>query len=98
MKLRNLLGLGAIGGFAYAHWKRGGQLSLDSFKQTARELIQGAKHRAKDIRAQAEDKLHEVQEGIHEGVEAGGSEGQVQGGFAEDVTTYGGSSDFRQNR
>ena len=39
MRLGTLLALGAIGGFAYAHKRRGGELTLDSMKETARSLL-----------------------------------------------------------
>jgi len=39
MKLGALLGIAAIGGFAYAHKRRGGDLSLESMKETARSLF-----------------------------------------------------------
>ena len=40
MRMRNLLGLAAIGGaVAYAQKKRGGELSLAGFKQSAQELL-----------------------------------------------------------
>jgi hypothetical protein len=39
MKLGTLLALAAIGGFAYAHQRRGGVLTLESMKETARSLL-----------------------------------------------------------
>jgi len=39
MKLGTLLGAAAIGGFFYAHQKRGGEFTLDSLKQTARSVV-----------------------------------------------------------
>lgn len=40
MRLRNLLGLAAVGGaVAYAQKKRGGELSLAGFKQSAQDLL-----------------------------------------------------------
>ena len=57
--IKKLVGLAAIGGFLYAHKRRGGQLTLESFKQTARSLVDDAKARAKELKASAEKKLEE---------------------------------------
>ncbi len=59
MALKKLAGLAALGGFLYVHKKRGGQLSLDSFKETARSLVDDVKGRAQDIKEKAEHKLNE---------------------------------------
>lgn len=83
MALKKLVGLAAIGGFLYAHKRRGGQLTLDSFKQTARSLIDDFSGRARDFKAQAEQKLHEAR---REGEFASGS-GQTTT-VGEDVTGY----------
>jgi len=49
MKLGTLFGLAALGGFAYAHNKRGGQMNLESMKETARSLFGQAKERARTV-------------------------------------------------
>jgi len=49
MKLGTLLGLAALGGFAYAHKKRGGQMNLESIKDTARSLVGSAQERARSV-------------------------------------------------
>ena len=49
MRLGTILGLAALGGFAYAHKKRGGQMNLDSIKQTARSLMGDARERARSV-------------------------------------------------
>lgn len=84
MALKKLVGLAAIGGFLYAHKRRGGQLTLDSFKQTARSLIDDVTGRARELKAQAEQKLHEAR---REGEFASGS-GQQTTAVGEDVTGY----------
>jgi hypothetical protein len=99
MKFRNLMMLAGIGGLVYAHKKRGGQMTLDSFKASGRELLDKARSRVDDLRSQAESRIHDVagrvvdktsQQGsnvggdINAGVEQGGS-------FSEDVTGYGSS-------
>ncbi len=49
MKLGTLLGAAAIGGFYYAHKKRGGEMTLDSIKETARNLLGTVQQRARDV-------------------------------------------------
>ena len=60
MTFRKLMMLAGIGGLVYAHRKRGGQMTLDSFKQSGRDLIDGVKTRAADIRSQAQTRLHDA--------------------------------------
>jgi len=60
MTFRKLLMLGGIGGLVYAHRKRGGQMTLDSFKQSGRDLVDGLKARAMDLKSQAEQKLSDA--------------------------------------
>lgn len=79
MNLRKLVGLAAIGGLLYAHKKRGGQMTLDSFKDTARSLVDDIKSHAHDLKAQADKKMQEI---------------NAERGYAspgEDVTGYGSS-------
>jgi len=49
MKLGTLLGAAAIGGFYYAHKKRGGEMTLDSIKDTARSLFATVQQRAREV-------------------------------------------------
>ena len=49
MKLGTLLGIAAIGGFFYAHKQRGGEMTLDSIKETARSLFSAAQQRARNL-------------------------------------------------
>lgn len=49
MRLGSLLGIAALGGFAYAHKKRGGQMNLDSIKETARSLFGNVQERARSV-------------------------------------------------
>lgn len=82
MALKKLVGLAALGGFLYAHKKRGGQLTMDSFRDTARGLFDDVKMKARDIRSQAEQKLEESRrEGVGEGTTS----------RIDDVTGYGSS-------
>lgn len=49
MKLGTLLGAAAVGGFCYAHKKRGGELTLESLKETARSLLGTVQQRARSV-------------------------------------------------
>jgi hypothetical protein len=102
MTFRKLLVLGGLGGFLYAHRKRGGEWTLDSFKDTGRELLGSARTRADELRTKAEGKIHEVVGQVKEDIkgrhEVGDVSGVEQGGkFADDVTGYG-SSGYGYNR
>ena len=87
--IKKLLLLGGIGGLVYAHRKRGGQMTLESFKQSGRDLIDGVKSRAAELGQEAEQKLKDVT-------------GNKQS-FGSDVSSVGsdvgyGSSGFDYNR
>ena len=86
MALKKLVGLAALGGFLYAHNKRGGQMNMNSFRDTARSLFSDVKAKAKDLRFQAEQKLQENRM-------AGSSDYSTAStsGIADDVTGYGSS-------
>lgn len=93
MTFRKLLLLGGIGGFVYAHRKRGGQMTLDSFKQTGREFLDMAKSRVDQIKSQAESRLQGVK-GESSDVQSdviGKPHVESGGSFADDVTGYGSS-------
>ena len=47
--MKRLMMLAGIGGFLYAHKKRGGQMTLESFKDTGRSLIDSAKSKATSL-------------------------------------------------
>jgi hypothetical protein len=56
-----MIGLAAIGGFLYLHKQRGGELTLESFKRTARELFGRLKTEATELKDRAEKQMtHEV--------------------------------------
>jgi hypothetical protein len=84
MAFKKLVGLAALGGFLYAHNRRGGPMTLDGFKQTARSLLDNAKMRARDIKTQAEQKLNDNRVGT-----AGDFATAARSGIADDVTGYG---------
>lgn len=85
MALKKLVGLAALGGFLYAHKKRGGAMTMDSFRETARGLFDNVKGKAQDLRNQAEQKLNENKMA---GVQDFSSASQSSG-IADDVTGYG---------
>lgn len=58
MKMK-LIGLAAIGGLLYAHKRRGGEWTLDSFKTTLRDLWSSASRKASQIRDDAREKLEQ---------------------------------------
>ena len=56
MKIRILFPLAAIGGLLYLHRKRGGEFTVASFKDSAKQLWDGIQRAADKARAEA-DKL-----------------------------------------
>jgi hypothetical protein len=94
MTFRKLFMLAGIGGLVYAHKKRGGQMTLESFKQSGRELLDTAKNRAANLRSQAETRIHDVAGRVADqtNVQSGVGSNIDQGGtFGDDVTGYGSS-------
>jgi hypothetical protein len=89
MTFRKLVALAGIGGLLYAHRRRGGQFTLDSFKQSWGDLISGAKTKAADLRSQAESRLHEAAAKVSDATDSN-SKAAFSGGAA-DVTGYGSS-------
>ena len=70
MKFRNLLGLSAIGGFLYLHFRRGGQLTFDSFADTGRQLFGHAKAQGEELDVTAEQRIvHAVESRADEAAE-----------------------------
>lgn len=61
MKIRTMISLAAVGGYLYAHFRRGGVLTLESFGQTCRELFGRAKAEASELKDRAGKKV------MHEG-------------------------------
>jgi hypothetical protein len=88
MTFRKLAALAGIGGLLYAHRRRGGQFTLDSFKQSWNDLVAGAKTRAADIRSQAESRLHDAAAKVSDATDVSRNQSF---GNAADVTGYGSS-------
>jgi len=89
MTFRKLMMLAGIGGLVYAHRKRGGQMTLESFKESGRSLLDAAKVRANDLRSQAEGKIHDVAGKVVDKTQA--SDVTQGGSYSDDVTGYGSS-------
>ena len=63
MKLRYVIPMAAAGGFLFLHFRRGGTFSLDSMRDTARDLFGTAKESAIEAKEVAErDIVHDVAE------------------------------------
>jgi hypothetical protein len=89
MTFRKLMMLAGIGGLVYAHRKRGGQMTLESFKESGRTLLDAAKTRANDLRSQAEGRIHDVAGKVVDKTQAQTGDVTQGGSFADDVTGYG---------
>ena len=85
MTFRKLVALAGIGGLLYAHRKRGGEFTLESFKQSWNDLVSGAKNKAADLRSSAESRLHDAAAKVSEKTDSS------RFGSAADVTGYGSS-------
>lgn len=96
MTFRKLLLLGGIGGLVYAHRKRGGQMTVESFKQSGNDLIAGIKSRVADLRSQAESRLDDVVGKAHDVGESSsfGTSREVSG-YGSSGYGYGGGSTNR---
>ena len=47
MKIATIIGIAAVGGFFYAHRQRGGELTLESMKATAKSLLGAVQQKAR---------------------------------------------------
>lgn len=90
MTFRKLFVLAGIGGLLYAHKRRGGQFTMESFKQSWNDLIDGAKSRAQDLRSQAETRLHDAAAKVSDATDTSRTTSSDLGS-AKDVTGYGSS-------
>ncbi len=60
MKFRTMLGLAAIGGLLYWHRRRGGEWTLDSFKDSARQLVKALQDSGDRAKREAREALEEA--------------------------------------
>ena len=86
MAFKKFVALAGIGGLLYAHRKHGGEWTVDSFKQSWNDLIDGFKARAQDLRSQAESRLHEAAAKVSDATD------HSSVGNVSDATGYGSSS------
>jgi hypothetical protein len=93
MTFRKLMMLAGIGGLVYAHRKHGGQMTLESFKQSGRDLLDSVKTRANDIRSEAEIRVHDAANKVADKTD-------TSFGGSGDVGSYSGSGgyDYSRNR
>ena len=61
MKIRTMLGLAVVGGLVYLHRKRGGDWTLESFKDSALQLWHGIEASAEKAKAEAKRQIKDVQ-------------------------------------
>lgn len=62
MKIRTMLGLGLVGTAIYAHKQRGGEMTIDSFKQSLNDLVKAIQNKASDVKDRAEDFADKAQD------------------------------------
>jgi hypothetical protein len=92
MKIRNLFGLAAIAGLVYLHRKRGGEFTLASFKDSARQLWDGIQRAADQARKEAEQRVREGAKEVGRVAEGISKQAKDFGERAEDVGKNFGSS------
>jgi hypothetical protein len=66
MKLRTMFGLAAIGGLLYAHKRHGGTFTIDSFRQSGRDLWNGARNRVRTYAEREETAEQQAREGTED--------------------------------
>ena len=60
MRIRDMIGLGLVGTLVYLHRKRGGDWTLESFKDSARQLWHGIEASAEKVKAEAKRELKDM--------------------------------------
>lgn len=95
MTFRKLIALAGIGGLVYAHRKRGGQMTVESFKQSGNDLLAGIKSRAADLRSQAEQRINEVVGQKDQVADSSFSGSKDVTGYGSSGYGYGGGSTIR---
>jgi hypothetical protein len=59
MKMRTMIGLAAVGGLLYAHKRRGGEFTVESFRDSGRELLDAIQRGVDKAQREAQDKMRE---------------------------------------
>ena len=85
MKIRSMLGLAAIGGLLYLHKRRGGEFTIESFADSAKQLWHGVQAGAEKAKAEAKRTMRDARTEIERTAkdvtpkaQTGGSNGSVQ--------------------
>lgn len=60
MKIRDMIGLALVGSLVYLHRKRGGDWTLESFKDSLQQLWHGIEASAEKAKAEAKRQLKDV--------------------------------------
>ena len=60
MKIRNMIGLALIGTAVYAHKQRGGEFTVESFKQSFRDLVNAIQNKADRVEGMARDRARDL--------------------------------------
>jgi hypothetical protein len=91
LTFRRLIGLAAIGGFAYAHRQRGGDWTMASIKDTARHLWSSASGKAGQLRETTRDTMSRAASAVESGTRTGVSDQPSSRSYG----TYSGRDDER---
>jgi hypothetical protein len=91
LTFRRLIGLAAIGGFAYVHRQRGGDWTLDSMKDTARHLWSSASGKAEQLRESTRETMGRAASAVDSGTRSSVSDPPGSRSYG----TYGGRDDDR---
>jgi hypothetical protein len=67
MKIRNMLGLAAVGGLLYLHKRRGGEWTMESFQDSAKQLWHGVQSSAEKAKEEAIRQLKDAKQAIASG-------------------------------
>jgi len=69
MKIRTMVGLAAVGGLLYMHKRRGGDWTLASFEDSARQLWHGVEAAAEKAKAEAKRQLRDAKSEVERGAQ-----------------------------
>ncbi|MGE0550150.1 MAG: hypothetical protein AB7O24_26040 [Kofleriaceae bacterium] len=69
MKIRTMFGLGLLGTALYAHKKRGGDMSIDSMKDSMKALWAGIQNKAIDAKDKVENLTEQAKQNVKDAQE-----------------------------